>query len=458
MTKLIELIKKNKALNFIDAETEENWFINQYEPVLWLNNQPKQLAFLYVDNSLVSVKALFQFLDSPHVVVLLNPKLHISFKIELEAKYRPNFIFDSERIQINDFEVHTFIEGQSIFSRVKKYEQDIDVDLKVLLTTSGTTGSPKFVKLSEKNLITNALSISEYLPIEAKDCTPLNLAIYYSYGLSILTSNSIHGGTIVCTNKDIINKEFWVDFEKFGYSSLAGVPYVYEMLNRIGFLKKNYQSLRYMTQAGGKLNNKLIELFHHYLSQTKKLFFVMYGQTEATARMSYLPPEMLPFKVGSIGIPIPGGNFEIDACTSELIYYGPNIYGGYCESINDLASYESVEALYTGDIAKKDEDGFYYILGRLKRFVKIFGSRTNLDDIESILKNHFIGHSFFAIGTEDEKLVVFILNSTILDIDIKIFLKEKMQIHPTVITIKILSEVPFTSNGKVNYAKLISHV
>ena len=196
-------------------------------------------------------------------------------------------------------------------------EKQLHADLKVLLSTSGTTGTPKLVKLSEANLRANAQSILAYLPIKQDDVTPLNLSICYSYGLSVLTSNSLAGGTIVCTNKDILSKDFWADFEKLGYTTLAGVPYIYEMLNRIGFLKKNYPQLRYMTQAGGKLSSKLAEVFSTHLKSQNKDFFIMYGQTEATARMSYLHPSYIESKIDSIGKAIPNGTFSIDKETNE---------------------------------------------------------------------------------------------------------------------------------------------
>lgn len=458
MKQLIDLIKCNQHLKYIDAESREEFDIKTFTTNLWLKNQKKQLAFLYVDNSLLSVKIILNFLDSPHSFVLLSPSLNDTFKLDLENKYEPDFIFDVKRDSIEKYDSVSFITTQTIFNRINKIDKQLDPKLKILLTTSGTTGSSKFVKLSEENLIANAKSIINYLPINPNDVAPLNLSIFYSYGLSIFTSNSIAGGTIVCTNKDILNKEFWSDFDNYGYTSIAGVPYVYEMLYRIGFTKKKYPSLQYMTQAGGKLNTKLIDLFHHHLKLSGKLFFVMYGQTEATARMSYLPPQNLDKKLGSIGIAIPDGKFTIDQETSELIYEGPNVFGGYANSLEDLFLFENNTNLRTGDIAKVDEDGFYYIIGRLKRFVKIVGTRTNLDEIENILKNKFVGSSFYAIGTDDEKLAIFITSNTISDIDIKSFLKEKMQIHPSVIIIKIIEEVPLTSNDKVNYITLRNYV
>ncbi len=449
--KFIDLIKVNKSLIYFDAETLASKTINDIDFTFFHVEESKSLAFLYLDNSLDAIEIFWSFWDSPHAVVLLNPKLDLLLKKELEENYTPQYIYDSTRHEIHQYDLISFISNKRLFKCKKRYDTVIHPKIKVLLSTSGTTGSPKFVKLSEENIIANAQSISTYLPIENTDTTPLNLSIFYSYGLSVLTSNSLKGGKIVCTNKDVMNKEFWADFEKWGYTSMAGVPFVYEMLNRIGFLKKDYPKLRYMTQAGGKLNSKLVETFGVHLSNQSKAFYVMYGQTEATARMSYLPPQYLTQKLESIGMPIPNGAFEIDKETSELIYLGKNIFGGYAANKQDLAIFEQISALRTGDIAEKDNQGFYYITGRLKRFAKIFGNRTNLDEVESILKNQFIGQTFVVWAENDEKLLIGLLGNNVTEADIKFFLKDKLQIHPSVIKVILLTDIPLTSNGKVDY-------
>jgi long-subunit acyl-CoA synthetase (AMP-forming) len=446
-----KLIKTNKTLTLVDSETSEFLNIKDLESSAYLNKQTRTLAFLYLDNSLNSVKTLLSFFESPHVCVLLNPKLNENFKTALEETFIPNIIFDPVREFISTYQSIEFLPSLYLFEKKEKTSNILNPKLKVLLTTSGTTGSPKLVKLSEDNIIANAKSITEYLPIKSDDVTPLNLSIFYSYGLSILTSNCLKGGTIVCTNKDVMSKDFWDDFKKWGYTSLAGVPYVYEMLYRIGFLEKEYPSLRYMTQAGGKLSTKLVSLFSSHLKKQKKLFYVMYGQTEATARMSYLPPQYLEQKIGSIGLPIPQGSFLINKETSELIYTGPNVFGGYATNKEDLAIYEHTESLSTGDIAEKDDQGFYYITGRLKRFAKIFGIRTNLDEVEDILKNQFTGQTFVVWSENDEKLLIGLLGNAIAESDIKFFIKDKLQIHPSVIKIVLLTYIPLTSNGKVDY-------
>ena len=323
-----------------------------------------------------------------------------------------------------------------------------------MISTSGTTGSPKFVKLSEENIYNNALSILDYLPVIDTDVTPLNLPIYYSYGLSVLITNAIRRGQIICGVKNIFNKLFWVDFQKYGFTSLAGVPYVYEVLNNIGFTKIKYPTLRYLTQAGGKLNDQLIKIFQQYSICNHIDFFMMYGQTEATARISYLNITRHINKIGSVGKAVLNGKLMIDKTTNELIYHGPNVYGGYAESISDLMSYQKDCSLYTGDIAKFDNEGFLYIIGRINRFVKILGSRISLDEIENILKDNFSGGNFVCIGKEDTYLQLYSTDADLEQQNVIKFMEEFFKIDPYFIKYKYINNLPLTMNGKINYKKL----
>jgi acyl-CoA synthetase (AMP-forming)/AMP-acid ligase II len=251
-----------------------------------------------------------------------------------------------------------------------------------------------------------------------------------------------------------MNKTFWEELTTYGFTSLSGVPFFYEMLNRTGFTQKKFDSIRYMTQAGGKLNESLLRKFAEYAKDNQVLFYTMYGQTEASARMSFLSPDKLIEKLGSIGKPIPNGSFEIDPVTSELIYNGPNVFGGYASGIQDLQSFKKIESLHTGDLARVDEDGYYYITGRIKRIVKIFGSRINLDESEQILKNQFIGDSFACIGIQDKYLFI-VTNSRELEYSkVTSFLQSKFEIHPSAIKIVVMDEIPTTPNGKTNYTLL----
>jgi acyl-coenzyme A synthetase/AMP-(fatty) acid ligase len=263
------------------------------------------------------------------------------------------------------------------------------------------------------------------------------------------------------TDKPVVQKEFWTFAKTQGATSIAGVPYTYEILKRLHFFRMNLPKLKTMTQAGGKLHANLAKEYIEEARNTDKHFIVMYGQTEATARMSYLPPERASEKYASIGVPIPGGKFiltddngyEITEVNSdgELVYFGPNVSMGYAECREDLAKGdENNGILYTGDIARRDSDGFYYITGRMKRFVKIFGNRVNLDTLEQLLKA--VTFSCACIGT-DEKITVFVTEKG-KEEEIKAFLIRKTGLYVRAFDVRIINDIPKNSSGKIQYAQL----
>lgn len=450
MNNLYTHASKNTYLRYIDEVSGETFKLDEL-PLLTFNDSDKNLFFAYTDNSIHSISIFWSVMRTNHCIALMPPSMANQMKEEIEKLYQPKWIFDNTRDQIP---LYSACEenGLKYFSYTKKTNYIIDEKIKILLSTSGTTGSPKFVKLSESNILSNANSITEYLPILHTDVTPLNLPIYYSYGLSIITSNALKGGKTICTNENLLSKIFWENLSKYSYTSFAGVPFIYEILDRIGFINKDYPSLRYITQAGGRLQEHLAKKYAHYCSTKGILFYMMYGQTEATARMSYLDPKYLPGKLGSIGKPIPGGKFIIDK-TGELCYEGDNIFGGYANGIKDLKSYDQIQLLRTGDLAVKDDEDFYFITGRIKRFVKLFGSRINLDEVESLVasrKKQIVK----CIGVNDKLLVLFYNDDSLHIIDIIEFISREMKIHISVIKKYFIQEFPLTANGKVNYNEL----
>jgi long-chain acyl-CoA synthetase len=444
---LFNEISGNKQLRFIDASTPEQIYRLSDLSLIFIAEKERRLAFLYLDNSLASIIVLLSFLKSNQACVLLSPDLAQHFKEELETLYAPAFIYDRTRSSVTGY---TLDESRDLFLSETPQRVEIDPSIKILLSTSGSTGSPKFVKLSEENLLENARSIAAYLPIAADDVTPLNLPVYYSYGLSVLTSNALKGGTVVCTTSDVLSKGFWDSMEQLGYTSIAGVPFVYEMLDRIGFTKKKYPSLRYFTQAGGRLREPLIRKFAAYAAEQNALFYVMYGQTEATARMAYLPPEKATEKPASIGIAIPGGTFDIDPENQELLYSGPNVCGGYVSRREDLAVYRQEAWLHTGDLGRIDEDGYYYITGRIKRFVKLFGNRINLDEVEQLLAAD-LNVSVKCTGIDDKIMLLVTDDKEMDEQAAAAMVVAGLKLHPTVIKTWIMDAIPLTANGKTDY-------
>lgn len=323
-------------------------------------------------------------------------------------------------------------------------------DLAVCLTTSGSTGSPKLVRLTLRNIIANAESIAEYLHIDADERPVTMLPMYYSYGLSIINSHLLKGATILLTDKTYAQREFWNFLKENEATSMSGVPYTWELLRRLRFMRMDLPSVRTMTQAGGKLNAEIAQEYIRWAKTQNKQFIVMYGQTEATARMSYLPWERAEEKYASIGIAIPGGKFSL-AEDGELIYQGENVSLGYAECAEDLMKGdENHGVLHTGDMARVDEDGFYYITGRKKRFVKIWGNRCNLDQVEQLVKP--ITTTCACAGVDDH-ITVFVTKEG-LEKEIKDLLASKTGLNPIAFAVKVIEAIPVTPSGKIDYPLL----
>lgn len=323
-------------------------------------------------------------------------------------------------------------------------------DLALCLTTSGSTGSPKLVRLTKRNILANAESIEEYLQIDENERPITMLPMYYSYGLSIINSHLLKGATILLTDKTYAQREFWNFLKENEATSMSGVPYTWELLRRLRFMRMDLSSVKTMTQAGGKLNAEIAKEYIQWAKSQGKHFIVMYGQTEATARMSYLPWEKAEEKYASIGVAIPGGEFSL-AEDGELIYKGENVSMGYAECANDLLKGdENHGILHTGDMARVDEDGFYYITGRKKRFVKVWGNRCNLDQVEQIVKS--VTTSCACAGVDD-KITVFTTTDD-LEQEIKTLLSTKTGLNPVAFQVKVIDVIPVKDSGKIDYPQL----
>lgn len=283
-------------------------------------------------------------------------------------------------------------------------------DLALLLSTSGSTGEPKLVRLSAENIASNASAIAEYLQLVADDRAVTTLPLFYSYGISVLNSYLAVGATLVLSNASVTEPAFFDTARAAGATSLALVPHQFDLLARSGFQGSEIPTLRYVTQAGGRLPPSMVEDFVKLGRAAGWQLFVMYGQTEAAPRISYVPPDALPGAAGTIGRAIPGGRLWLRDETGqeivrtgqpgELVYQGPNVMMGYGTCRADLARGREIDSLATGDIAERTCDGFFRITGRMKRFVKVFGLRLSLDQIEALLHSHGIAAQAVAVGDD----------------------------------------------------------
>jgi acyl-CoA synthetase (AMP-forming)/AMP-acid ligase II len=331
--------------------------------------------------------------------------------------------------------------------------------LAVMLATSGSTGATKLVRLSRTAVDANARSIASYLALNADERPITTLPPGYSYGLSIINSHLAVGATIILNDHSVIDPAFRALVDKERATSLAGVPYTYELLTRAGLLDPLPSSIRTMTQAGGKMASEHVAAIATKAQASGRRFFVMYGQTEATARMAYLPPECLPQRAGCIGRPIPGGRFTlVDPETGEerdtageLVYSGPNVMMGYAETVSDLARGPEVECLHTGDLAERIAPDLYRITGRKSRFLKLFGLRISLDEIESILGKE----DLTAIATGDDQLLVVGLTRGEREVAERI-LDDRLNLPASSRIVLAIEDAPHLPSGKIDFVSLLA--
>jgi acyl-CoA synthetase (AMP-forming)/AMP-acid ligase II len=402
-------------------------------------------------------------LQADCVSLLLNKEIDLHLLDHLVQIYQPGYIWIPEKdlLSFPNWQFCVSISSYSLLKNLETVRVTMPSELALLLTTSGSTGSPRLVRLSKKNLMSNAESIVDYLHITKEEKPITSLPMYYSYGLSILNSHLITGATILLTDYSYIQKEFWNFAEEKECTSFAGVPFTYEILKKIRFWDKSIPTLKTLTQAGGKLDNSLLEYFITNAHQRNIRFYLMYGQTEATARMSYLPLEQSLEKLGSIGIAIPGGHFELKNSTGdlisesnqigELVYKGDNVSLGYAECAEDLMRGDDNQSvLFTGDLAYYDQDGFYYITGRKKRFLKLFGNRISLDYTENLLRS--ICNNCVCVGT-DNKMIIYITEQDKSE-EILLFLTNTTKLNRIAFEVRHIDKIPRSNTGKILYSDL----
>lgn len=394
----IEKFKKKVALIDIDGSKKTYGQILNTDKKIKGKINSKSIILMICNNSIQSFTAYISFIKNGHITILLDISFSELFIKNIINKFKPNYIFSSKNYFKNDkLKKILDIDGYLIFKTKIKKNYKINYINNLLLTTSGTTQNPKMVRLSNKNLYANTKNIIDYLNIKSNHTTITTMPMAYSYGLSIINSHIEAGSSIVVNNKTIFDKAFWKAIEKFKVTSFGGVPSFYEMLKRLKVENMKLNSLKYLTQAGGKLDLNSLKNLNNIFKLKKIKFYIMYGQTEAGPRMSYLSPKMIDKFPGSIGKPLKNSFFEIidesgkkiknSLGEGELVFYGDNVSLGYAKNIIDLyKGDENKKKLYTGDIGIRNKEGFYFITGRKNRFIKISGLRIDIEDIEQFLK------------------------------------------------------------------------
>lgn len=425
------------------------------------------LVFALCRNEMGSVLGYTSFINNGIVPVMVNSHLDEVLLENLLKTYSPQFLWvpKDQKQQFSGMTTEHEAYGYVLLKTGYGTTYPLYEELGLLITTSGSTGSPKLVRQSYANVLDNARSIAEYLKLDDKERPITTLPMNYVYGLSIINSHFLVGATLLLTDKTLMQKEFWSFFKEAEASSFGGVPYTYEMLDKLRFYHMKLPSLRTMTQAGGKITPDLHEKFASYAAEQGRNFVVMYGAAEATSRMGYLPPEKAVEKKGSMGIPIPGGKFTlIDAdgqeitdplTTGELVYEGKNVTLGYAKRGEDLIKGDERNGrLETGDMAQFDADGFYYIVGRKKRFLKIYGNRVNLDEIDRLIKVEF-GIEVASTGVDDH-MYIFVTDEKVAGA-VRDFVISKTKLNPVSFKVLVIDEIPKNDSGKTLYKELTKY-
>jgi acyl-CoA synthetase (AMP-forming)/AMP-acid ligase II len=410
----------------------------------------RRLVFLEAPSRSEMVAAYLGCLAGHHPVYLFHPSDREK-TLALAEKYRPNAIID-------------FANGEWNIDWRHRDAIELHPDLRLLLSTSGSTGSAKFVKLSQKNIHANAESIAQYLQLTASERAITVLKLHYSYGMSVLNSHLVRGGALILNEASVTEPQFWQAFRTYGATSFAGVPYTFETLQRMDVPYGELKTLRYATQAGGRLAPELVRDYAERFNRYGWRFYVMYGQTEAAPRIAYLPPDKTAAFPHCIGIPIPGGEIVLldeagepvaaADTPGQLSYRGPNVMMGYAETTADLASDETPAQLLTGDIACRNSEGLFYIVGRSARFVKPFGVRVNLDEVEADFRKW---EPNSVCTGDDNGIVIAIVKDSAEDRAAAIAaLAARCNLAEFVFSIAEFDELPRLGNGKYDYQAILA--
>lgn len=416
----------------------------------------KELVFLYCNNQLSSFSCYYYLLNQSHAIYLGDAKTPLELKEKAIETYEPSTVILPKEDTFNSKNytaVSSPFDDLIIFKR-KTSDLELNGSLKLLLSTSGSTGSTKMVRLSEKSVWANAQSIATYLNLSSQDKAITSMPMSYSYGLSIINSHIISGAQIVLNNEGLTSKVFWNTVKEHQPTYFSGVPQMYSILLSLGLQRLPIQSIQNFTQAGGKLANDLQQKMIDYCKTNNKHFHVMYGQTEATARISHVPSDMIDKKIGSIGIAIPGGRLSVSQQNEnfgEIVYQGPNVMMGYALTKDDLALEDTLhQTLHTGDLGHQDSDGYFYITGRKNRIIKINGLRYSLDEVETQLAP--LSPGIICCG-EDNLLVIAGLDPQIEQLNT--YLRKTLRLLDANFHILPLNEIPTNSNGKVSYSEIL---
>ena len=422
----------------------------------------KKLILIISENTCESILGYLASLASKNTCMIVDKKTNYLQIEKVISKYKPDFIFANKNLDflLDKYKLFEKFKNFNFYQTKYKTNKTINKNLALLLTTSGSTGTPKFVRISYSNLHNNTKSIIKFLKINNKDISITTMPMSYTYGLSVINTHLFSNASIVLNEESLFSKKFWDKIGNSKITNLNFVPFLIEILQKLKFEKMKFKNLRMITTAGGPLK-KESWLYLNNLTKKKIIFVPMYGATEATSRMSYLPKKNTEKKIGSIGKGLgPKSFYLIDQknkkikepfINGELVFKGKNVCLGYASSRSDLSKGDENRNIFnTKDIGYRDQDGFYYLIGRNDRFIKIYGNRINLDEVENI----FNESKYKCICKGKTDLIIIYSDIKYNEIDIVKFISKKLGINILAFKFKYIKHIPKNKNGKIAYSLL----
>lgn len=423
----------------------------------------RSLLFMLVENNVGGIAWTIGNICTGNVPLILNAHMDEGLYESLYELYRPPYVCVPTGMSDRyPYETVAEFYGYTLMKTGCEACPMHD-ELSHLLPTSGSTGSPKLVRHKYDNIEAAALNISTFFELTEVDRPLMVLPLYYTMGLSMVFSHLYVGATVLITNLSMTDRRFWAFMKEKHATSFTGVPYSYEILNLMRFFRMDLPDLTLLTQGGGKMPRELNLKFAEWCRNTGRRWIATYGQSECTARMAWLPSKWAVEKAGSIGVAVPNGELSlIDSegnpittpdVEGEMCYRGRNVTMGYARSREDLLLGDERNGfIRTGDLAYFDEDGCYYIVGRMGRFLKLYGMRVGLDECENIIRSKFSGIECACTGTDD-KMLVYLTDESYKD-KVKDELVARLKLVASSIEVHIINEIPKNDTGKILYTRL----
>lgn len=413
----------------------------------------RSLIFILSENKIGALLGYTAALSNRIVPLIISVSTEEGLYNHLYELYQPEYLW-MPQTKAEGKEI-VFAAWDYCLVKTGKKSTPMFEELSLLLPTSGSTGSPKLVRHSYRNIEANADNVRRLFELDGTEKAMAILPMHYTMGLSVITSHLLAGSTLLLSGRSLLDKGFWAMLKDA--TSFTGVPYSYEIISKMRFTRMDLPNLRMITQGGGRLSEALFRSLAQYAFDNGKKFIATYGQTECTARMAYLPAELATTKTCSIGIAEPGGQLSIidkdgnetfeGEAEGEMVYRGENVTLGYATCAEDLMKGdENYGVMHTGDLARRDADGCYFIIGRLKRFLKIYGLRIGLDEVEQMIKVEYKTDCY--CKGDDEKLVVLVTDSKLKEV-LPTFIEDKTHLFHQRIEVQLVDAIQRNETGKV---------